>query len=448
MTTSTAPKPTVTRFAPSPTGYIHVGNLRTALMNYLITAKVGGTFILRLDDTDRERSKQEYADGLMSDLDWLGLHWDRVEKQSLRFDRYREAAEQLRGVGRFYECFESPVELDLKRKKQLNMHKPPVYDRASWRMTDAEKTAARAEGREGYWRFLLDQQRIDWTDGIVGPISIDAASVSDPVLIRADGQILYTFASSVDDIDMGVTSIVRGADHVTNTATQIQIMQAMGGTPPSFAHHSLLTGPGGEELSKRLGTLSLRDLRARGVEPMALLSLMARLGSSKPVELARSMQDLIDGFDIGSFGSAPTKFDAEDLFPLTRAHVQSLPLPRVAAKIAEIGVPDDQAEGFWAVAKGNITVLTDLAGWWHLFRDGAEPLVDDEDRDFVAAAYALLPAKPWTTATWGEWTAVVKDATGRKGKTLFRPLRRALTGLDAGPEMADVMPMLQKLRPL
>ena len=448
MTTSTAPKPTVTRFAPSPTGYIHVGNLRTALMNYLITAKVGGTFILRLDDTDRERSKQEYADGLMSDLDWLGLHWDRVEKQSLRFDRYREAAEQLRGVGRFYECFESPVELDLKRKKQLNMHKPPVYDRASWRMTDAEKTAARAEGREGYWRFLLDQQRIDWTDGIVGPISIDAASVSDPVLIRADGQILYTFASSVDDIDMGVTSIVRGADHVTNTATQIQIMQAMGGTPPSFAHHSLLTGPGGEELSKRLGTLSLRDLRARGVEPMALLSLMARLGSSKPVELARSMQDLTDGFDIGSFGSAPTKFDAEDLFPLTRAHVQSLPLPRVAAKIAEIGVPDDQAEGFWAVAKGNITVLADLAGWWHLFRDGAEPLVDDEDRDFVAAAYALLPAKPWTTATWGEWTAVVKDATGRKGKTLFRPLRRALTGLDAGPEMADVMPMLQKLRPL
>ena len=443
-----AAKPTITRFAPSPTGYIHVGNLRTALMNYLITAKAGGTFILRLDDTDRERSKQEYADALMADLDWLGLHWDRVEKQSLRFDRYREAADQLRGAGRFYECFESPVELDLKRKKQLNMHKPPVYDRASWRFSDDEKAAARAEGRDGYWRFLLDQQRIEWPDGILGPISIDAASVSDPVLIRADGQILYTFASSVDDIDMGVTSIVRGADHVTNTATQIQIMQAMGGVPPSFAHHSLLTGPGGEELSKRLGTLSLRDLRARGVEPMALLSLMARLGSSKPVELASSMQDLIDGFDIGSFGAAPTKFNAEDLFPLTRAHVQSLPLPSVAAVIAEIGVPDDQAEEFWAVAKGNITVLADLAGWWHLFRDGAQPLVDDEDREFVAQAIAMLPTKPWTTATWGEWTAAVKDATGRKGKTLFRPLRRALTGLDAGPEMADVMPLLQKLRPL
>lgn len=437
-------RPTVTRFAPSPTGHIHVGNLRTALMNYLIAAKAGGSFILRLDDTDQERSKQEYADGIMADLDWLGLHWDRIEKQSLRFDRYREAADQLRAAGRFYECFETPVELDLKRKKQLNMHRPPVYDRASLQLSEDEKARARAEGRLGYWRFLLDQNRIEWKDGILGPISIDAASVSDPVLIRADGQILYTFASSVDDIDMSVTSIVRGADHVTNTATQIQIMQALGGTPPDFAHHSLLTGAKGEELSKRLGTLSLRDLRAQGIEPMALLSLMARLGSSKPVELASSMQDLIDGFDIESFGAAPTKFDAEDLFPLTRAHVQSLPLVRVADRIAALGVPADTAEAFWNVAKANITVLADLAGWWTLFRDGAVPLVDDEDRDFVAQAFALLPAQPWTTATWGEWTNAVKEATGRKGKALYRPLRRAITGLDAGPELAEVMPLLQK----
>ena len=437
---------TITRFAPSPTGFIHVGNLRTALMNYLIARKNGGQFILRLDDTDQDRSKQEYADGIMQDLDWLGLHWDRVEKQSLRFDRYRAAAEDLRGKARFYECFESPVELDLKRKKQLNMHKPPVYDRTSLRLTEAEREAMRAEGRAGYWRFLLDQQRIEWPDGILGPISIDAASVSDPVLIRADGQILYTFASSVDDIDMGVTFIVRGADHVTNTATQIQIMQAMGGVPPSFAHHSLLTGPQGEALSKRLGTLSLRDLRAQGVEPMALLSLMARLGSSKPVELAASMDDLIAGFDIGSFGAAPTKFDADDLFPLTRAHVQALPLPAVAARIAALGVPDGLAELFWSVAKGNITVLADLAGWWELFSTGATPLVDDEDVEFVRQAVAMLPAKPWTTATWGEWPEAVKGATGRKGKGLYRPLRRALTGRDAGPEMADVMPLLQVVR--
>ena len=436
-------RPTTTRFAPSPTGFIHVGNLRTALMNYLIARKAGGQFILRLDDTDQERSKQEYADGIMEDLAWLGLHWDRVEKQSLRMDRYRVAADQLRGAGRFYECFETPVELDLKRKKQLNMGRPPVYDRTSLRLTEAERTAMRAEGRAGYWRFLLDQNRIEWPDGILGPISIDAASVSDPVLIRADGQVLYTFASSVDDIDMGVSFIVRGSDHVTNTATQIQIMQAMGGTPPDFAHHSLLTGPQGEELSKRLGVLALRDLRARGVEPLALLSLMARLGSSKPVELAGSMEELIAGFDIGSFGAAPTKFNDEDLFPLTRAHVQSMPLPAVAERITALGVPADKADLFWSVAKGNITVLADLEGWWTLFRDGATPLVDAEDVEFVRQALTLLPAQPWTHDTWGQWTEGVKTATGRKGKALFRPLRRALTGLDAGPEMADVMPLLQ-----
>ncbi|MEY4984101.1 MAG: hypothetical protein RIR62_2367 [Pseudomonadota bacterium] len=435
-----------TRFAPSPTGYIHVGNLRTALMNYLIARKSGGTFILRLDDTDQERSKQEYADGIMRDLDWLGLHWDRVEKQSLRLERYRAAAEDLKRAGRFYECFESPTELDLKRKKLLNMGRPPVYDRASLKLTEAEKAAFRAEGRVGYWRFLLNQNRIEWPDGILGPISIDAASVSDPVLIRADGQVLYTFASSVDDIDMGVTFIVRGADHVTNTATQIQIMEAMGGTPPSFAHHSLLTGAQGEELSKRLGTLSLRDLRARGVEPMALLSLMARLGSSKPVELAASMQDLIDGFDVGSFGSAPTKFDPEDLFPLTRAHVQSLPLPAVADRIAALGVPAAEAEAFWSVAKGNITILDDLGEWWSLFQNGADPLVEPEDADFVKEAVAMLPARPWTQATWGEWTEAVKAATGRKGKGLYMPLRKALTGRANGPEMADVMPLLKVVR--
>jgi len=436
-------RPVVTRFAPSPTGYIHVGNLRTALMNYLIARKSGGTFILRLDDTDQERSKQEYADGIMADLDWLGLHWDRVERQSLRYDRYAAAADRLRANGRFYECFETPTELDLKRKKAAAMGRPPVYDRASLGLTDDQKAAARAEGKLGYWRFLLDQTRIEWEDGIIGPLSIDAASVSDPVLIRADGQVLYTFASSVDDIEMGVTHIVRGADHVTNTATQIQIMQALGGTPPAFAHHSLLTGAQGEELSKRLGTLSLRDLRARGVEPMALLSLMARLGSSKPVELARSIDELAEGFDVGSFGAAPTKFDAEDLFPLTRGVVQARPFAEVRDRISALGVPADLAESFWAVAKGNITVLDDLAPWWALIRDGAEPLVDAADRDFVAQALAMLPPQPWTAQTWGDWTGAVKAATGRKGKDLFRPLRRALTGRDAGPEMADLMPLLR-----
>ncbi|MEJ2017939.1 MAG: glutamate--tRNA ligase, partial [Maritimibacter sp.] len=275
---------TVTRFAPSPTGYLHIGNLRTALFNWLIARKSGGSFILRLDDTDPERSKQEYVDGIMEDLEWLGLGWDRVERQSSRIERYEEAAQELRDKGRFYECFETPTELDLKRKKQLNMGMPPVYDRAALKLSEDEKAALRAERGAGVWRFLLDQERIEWTDGILGDLSIDAASVSDPVLIRADGQFLFTLASVCDDIDFSITHVVRGSDHVTNTATQIQIIRAMGGAVPDFAHHSLLTGPQGEALSKRLGTLSLRDLRAQGVEPMALLSHMARLGSSQPVE--------------------------------------------------------------------------------------------------------------------------------------------------------------------
>ncbi|KJZ32684.1 glutamyl-tRNA ligase [Paracoccus sp. S4493] len=439
---------TITRFAPSPTGHIHVGNLRTALFNYLIARKAGGTFILRLDDTDQERSKQEYVDGIQRDLDWLGLHWDRVERQSLRMDRYRAEADALRASGRLYEVFETPVELDLKRKKLLNMGKPPVYDRTGLSLSDADKDRLRAEGREGYWRFLLDQSRIEWTDGILGDISIDATSVSDPVLIRADGQVLYTFASSVDDTDMGVTHIVRGSDHVTNTATQIQIIQAIGGTPPAFAHHSLLTGAKGEELSKRIGALSLKDLREAGVAPEALIALMARLGSGVPVALA-SLDELAEAFDLGQFGASPTKFDAEDLWPLTRERNQALPFAAVADRIAALGVPDDQAERFWRVASQNITRLDDLGDWWRIFSEGAEPQIDPEDADFIAKAMTLLPAGPFTDATWGEWTAAVKEATGRKGKGLFMPLRKAVTGQAHGPDMSDVMPLLQvvKARP-
>lgn len=437
---------TITRFAPSPTGHIHVGNLRTALMNYLIARKSGGTFILRLDDTDRERSKEEYADGIKRDLEWLGLNWDRVERQSLRLDRYAEAADGLREAGRLYEVFETPTELDLKRKKQLNMGRPPVYDRAGHNLSDADKARLRAEGREGYWRFLLDQERIEWTDGILGDISIDAASVSDPVLIRADGQVLYTFASSVDDTDMGVTNIVRGADHVTNTATQIQIIRALGGTPPAFAHHSLLTGAKGEELSKRIGALSIRDLREAGVAPEALLSMMARLGSSQPVELRLGLDELADGFDLSQFGASPTKFDAEDLWPLTRERNQALPLDAVRDRIDALGVPDSQAERFWRVASQNITRLEDLGDWWRIFSEGAEPLIEPEDTVFVTEALGLLPPPPYTDATWGEWTAKVKAATGRKGKGLFMPLRKALTGQAHGPDMSDVMPLLQVVK--
>lgn len=437
---------TVTRFAPSPTGYLHVGNLRTALFNYLIARQAGGSFVLRLDDTDPERSTAEFADAIRDDLEWLGLTWDRLEKQSDRLARYEAAADDLRAKGRLYECFETPTELDLKRKKQLNMGRPPVYDRAALALSAAEKDRLRAERGPGHWRFKLDHARIEWTDGILGELSIDAASVSDPVLIRGDGQFLYTLASVCDDIDFGITNVVRGADHVTNTATQIQIIAALGGTAPDFAHHSLLTGPQGEALSKRLGTLALRDLRKRGIAPMALLSLMARLGSSDPVELRSTMQELVDGFDLTKFGAAPTKFDVEDLLPLTARYNAGLPFDAVAGKIAALGVPDDLARPFWEATRENITTLDDLDDWWALCRDGADPAIDDEDAEFVATAVAMLPDMPFTPETWGQWTAAVKEATGRKGRGLFMPLRKALTGKAHGPDMGRLMPLLQVVR--
>ena len=434
---------TTTRFAPSPTGWLHIGNLRAALFNYAIARGQGGQFILRIDDTDPERSKQEYIDGVKEDLTWLGITWDRIEQQSLRMDRYLEAKQRLIDMGRLYECFETPTELDLKRKKQLNMGKPPVYDRAALSLSEDEKNKLRAE-RGSHWRFLLDHERIEWTDGIIGDISIDAASVSDPVLFKNDGQILYTLASVVDDVEMGITDIVRGSDHVTNTATQIQIIQALGGDVPRFTHHSLLTGPQGEALSKRLGTLALRDLRKQGIAPQAILSLMARLGSSDPVELRANIDEVVAGFDLSKFGSAPTKFDAADLIPLTARHLATLEHDAVAETLRETGVPDDLAPAFWKVVRDNINSLSEVAGWWELFRDGPTPLVADEDREFVAQAFDLLPPLPYGPETWGEWTSTVKDATGRKGKGLFMPLRKAVTGLERGPEMADVMPLLQK----
>ena len=434
---------TVTRFAPSPTGYLHIGNLRTALFNWLIARKAGGTFILRLDDTDPERSRPEYANAIKEDLEWLGLTWDRVETQSSRLDRYAETADRLRGMGRLYEGFETPQELEIKRRKQLNMGRPPVYDRAALALSDDERAALRDERGPGVWRFRLDHARIEWEDMILGPVSIDAASVSDPVLIRADGQVLYTLASVVDDTDMGVTHVVRGSDHVTNTATQIQIMAALGHDHPAFAHHSLLTGAQGEALSKRLGTLSLRDLRARGVEPMALLSHMARLGSADPVELRRSHDELIEGFDIARFGAAPTKFDEADLMPLTHRLLATAPLEAVAGDVAAAGVPDDLAPAFWDVIRENVDIRADIAPWWAALRDGAEPAIAPEDAEFVREALALLPEPPYGPETWGDWTAKVQEKTGRKGRTLFMPLRKALTGQARGPEMAAYMPLMQ-----
>lgn len=433
---------TLTRFAPSPTGYLHVGNLRTALMNWLVARKAGGRFLLRLDDTDPERSRPEYADAIEDDLGWLGLEWDAKLRQSDRLGRYRAAADALRASGRLYECFETPAELELKRRAQLAAGKPPVYDRAALRLGNTERSALRAE-RPGHWRFLLDHERIAWADGILGETSIDAASVSDPVLIRGDGQVLYTLASVVDDLETSVTDVVRGADHVTNTATQIQLFAALGGTAPRFAHHSLLTGPGGEALSKRLGSLALRELREEGVEPMALVSLLARLGSSHPVELAPDLEAVAGGFDLASFGSAPTRFNPADLTPLSARHLHGLGHDAVAGELEALGVPGSEAPAFWAAIRENVSSRAEIGEYWAIAQGHFQPLVAAEDRDFVETALAMLPSRPWVGETWGAWTEAVKSATGRKGRALYMPLRKALTGRASGPDMAAFMPFLR-----
>ena len=436
---------TTTRFAPSPTGHLHVGNLRTALFNYLIARQMDGTFVLRIDDTDPVRSKTKYVDSIKRDLEWLGLYWDRIEFQSNRLEQYAQTAEKLRDMGKLYECFESSLELDLKRKKQLNMGKPPVYDRSSLTLSKKEKDSLRVESN-GYWRFKLDQSRIDWADGILGETSIDVASVSDPVLIRGDGQVLYTLASICDDTDMGVSYVVRGSDHVTNTATQIQIIQALSGNVPKFAHHSLLVGSKGEGLSKRLGSLALGDMREAGLQPMALLSHLAKLGSSEPVELMGSLDEIILGFDLTKFGASPTKFDQMDLAPLTMKYLQGLSASDIIADISALGVPPEKAEDFWNIVRMNISTLKDLSAWWDLMEKGAEPKIDDQDREFVRKAVSLLPPGQFDANTWKTWTQNVTEVTGRSGKNLYMPLRQALTGMSHGPDMGHLLPFLKNIK--
>jgi glutamyl-tRNA synthetase len=434
----------VTRFAPSPTGLLHVGNLRSAVMNWALARQSGGSFILRIDDTDAERSERRFADAIRRDLEWLGLTWDREERQSARLERYAEAAEMLRGAGRLYDCFETKLELDLKRRKQLNQHLPPVYDRAALKLSEADKARLLAEGRRPHRRFLLEGSEVHWDDLIRGPQHVDSRSLSDPVLFREDGQLLYTFASVVDDAEMGITHVVRGADHVTNTGAQIQIFSALGTVAPAFGHHSLLTGPQGEGLSKRLGALALGDLREAGVEPVALVSFMARLGSARPVEVMTSLDEVLAGFDIASFGMSPTRFDPEELQLHSAKTLRAFPVEYMKKRLEEIGVDKDIVTNFWQAVGPNLDRLEDAAEWWELCRDGVEAVIEPEDAGFVAEAMALIPARPWGAETWQEWTGAVKAATGRKGRALFLPLRLALTGREHGPDMKALMPLLRK----
>jgi glutamyl-tRNA synthetase len=429
----------VTRFAPAPTGRLHVGNIRTAIHNWLWARKNGGRFILRLDDTDQVRSSEAAAAGIREDLAWLGLHPDEEHRQSQRFAVYDAALERLREAGRVYPAYETAQELDLKRKVQLSRGKPPVYDRAALSLTEEERARLEVEGRRPHWRFRLDHGApIEWNDLIRGPQHFDPALLSDPVIRREDGSWLYMLPSTIDDIDMAVTHVVRGEDHVANTALQVQMFEALGAAPPAFAHEALLVGSEGK-LSKRLGSLGADAMREDGIEPLAILSKLARIGTSLPVEPVADAAPLIDSFDFSTFGRAPARFDMEELKALNARIVHQLPFAAVAERL-----PAGMGEADWAAIRPNLRSVAEAADWWAILHGHVEAEAAPEDRGLLEAAAAAAAEIDWSESPWQQLVAELKARTGRGGKALFLPLRRALTGRDSGPEMAAMLPLIGK----
>ncbi len=430
------------RFAPSPTGRIHVGNVRTALLNWLFAEKQGGQVLLRIDDTDLARSTKEFEQGIEDDLLWLGLTWHERANQSARFDAYERAAEKLKSAGLLYPAYETEDELERKRKIAQATGRPPVYDRAALKLSADERNALEGQGRKPHWRFKLSGARKEWVDLVRGPQSIDTASLSDPVLIREDGAFLYTLPSVVDDVDFNITHIVRGEDHVTNSGVQIEIFEALGGPTPMLGHFPLLVGADGEALSKRLGSLSVSELRGQGYEPMAVLSHLGKIGTSDPVEARLSFKQLAAEFAFEKIGRAPARFDPEELKRVNASVLHQTDYASVRERLAASGA--DKGEAFWNAIRANITLLPEVKVWAHIVDGPIEPLVPDAA--FATLAAEVLPKGAYDAATWSAFTNAVKEKTGAKGKALFMPLRQALTGLDHGPEMAALFPLIGEAR--
>ncbi|MEE4536902.1 MAG: glutamate--tRNA ligase [Erythrobacter sp.] len=426
---------TITRFAPSPTGRLHVGNIRTALHNWMLAKKGGGSFLLRIDDTDAERSEERYVDAIREDLAWLGLEPAREERQSARLDIYESASAKLREAGRIYPAYETAHELELKRKIQLGRGLPPIYDRAALKLSDTDRAVKEAEGVAPHWRFRLDHDTpIHWDDGVRGSQTFDPAQLSDPVIRRADGSWLYMLPSTIDDIDMGVTQVLRGEDHVSNTAVQIQMFEALGGAPPAFAHEALLIGKEGK-LSKRLGSLGCDAFRERGIEPEALVALLARLGTSQPVEPIADRSELLETFDLATFGRAPAKFDEAELERINTAIVHAMPFEQAQGRL-----PAGMDANGWHAVRPNVATVAEARDWWGLVTGPiGQPEFDAETRSYLGEAAAALT---WGEDPWGLLTSRLKAQTGRKGRALFLPLRQALTGMDHGPDMSELLPLI------
>ena len=432
------------RFAPSPTGLLHVGNARMALVNWLFAKAAGGTFVLRLDDTDAERSDPRFATAIERDLAWLGLGWDTHVRQSERMDDYRAALERLKESGRAYACFETADELEFKRKKALRAGRPPIYDRAALDLNALERDKLIAEGRRPHWRFKLDDGEIAWTDLVRGAQRFEAKNLSDPVVVRADGAFLYMLPSVVDDVALKISHVIRGEDHVVNTAVQIRMFQALGAPPPAFAHLPLLMDAKGENLSKRLGGLSLESLKESGIEPMAVNSLLARLGTADAIGPVLRLADLVEGFELGRFGRSSPRFDPHELSRLNAQLLHAMPFAEAAPRLAALGLGSAD-ERFWRAIRSNLERFSDAKVWYDAcFGDVPPP--SDQAREFLRAAAGALPPEPWDDGTWGAWSRSVGEATGLKGAQLFRPLRLALTGREHGPEMKVLLPLIGRAR--
>lgn len=424
------------RFAPSPTGYMHIGNTRTALFNWLLAQKLGGEFMLRIDDTDKERSKPEYEAAIRDALKWLGLNWKEEARQSARFERYREVTAKLIEEGLIYPCFETPEELELMRKSLLAKGLPPIYDRRALSLSEAQIAAYRAEGRKPHYRFKLTAGDIVWDDMVRGRCHYRAENLSDPVVIREDGSYLYHLPSVIDDIDFSITHIVRGEDHVTNTASQIRMFEAVGGTVPVFAHLPLLTGKEGK-LSKRLGSIGVADLRAEGIEAMSICSYLAKLGTSEAIEPYVDLQSLAASLDFDKLGRAQPKFCEQDLQHFNTRLVRGLDYQAVRDRV-------EVDEAFWNAVRGNLTVLKDIEVWQAICQKPVVPVI--EDKSLTDAAAALLPPEPWDEETFKNWIEQIKQQTGRKGKDLFHPLRKAITAMENGPELKFLLPLIGRER--
>jgi glutamyl-tRNA synthetase len=429
------------RIAPSPTGLLHIGNIRAALFNYLFARKHGGTFMLRLDDTDRERSTEAFAEAIKRDMTWLGLTWDAFARQSDRIARYGSVLEQLKKSGRVYPCFETQAELDLKRKTQLGRGMPPVYDRAALKLSDADRATLEAKGRKPHWRFKLTPEDVAWDDLVQRHKVLHASLLSDPVLVREDGVPLYTFCSVVDDIDDKTTHIIRGEDHVTNTAVQIQLWQAVTELPPPvFAHFPLIVSSEGTEMSKRLGTLSIASMRDEmQIEPMAINALLAKLGTSDAIAPRLTLDELAGEFDIGKISHATPKFDMVELKALNAKILHLTPFSAVQTRLEALGV-SNLDENFWNAVRANILTFNEVRTWAQVVYGSVTPVVGDSG--FLKLAAEVLPPPPWNDQTWHDWTERLKAKTGRKGKDLFMPLRLALTTFDHGPEMKFLLPLI------